>query len=468
VTVVGGVVAALLVVASPAPSPELHRGVVTPSVECRANAAQSYALYLPSRYAPDRPWPIVYVLEPAARGGLPVEAMRRAAERWGAIVAGSNNSRNGPLQRSLAALEAMWNDTHARFSVDDARVYFAGFSGGARVASTLAEACRCTHGILLNGAGLIQGAAPPKGFEIPVFAAVGTADFNYGEMVTLDTALDATGAPHVLRRFDGPHQWAPPEVWDEAFEWLALLEMKDGRRPRDPDVIRSALDDGLARVSRLEGEGKAHWALRDARAMLAALAGLADTSTLGERAAALEKSRAARDGARREQGEIEAGRSLEGRAQGAIVALRDAGGDDFKAWRDAQGELERLRRRLEIERKEHPTSRVADRVQASVAALAFETGRGLLDGGDYASARRFFDLVPVIAPANAWVHVFLARCLAAQGDRKGALRELGAARDLGTPVADLPARFPELAPLASEPAFVELAGTSTESPAPPR
>jgi catechol 2,3-dioxygenase-like lactoylglutathione lyase family enzyme len=49
----------------------------------------------------------------------------------GVIVAGSNNSRNGPMKASADAWNAMWNDTHERFAVDDKRVYATGLSGGA-------------------------------------------------------------------------------------------------------------------------------------------------------------------------------------------------------------------------------------------------------------------------------------------------------------------------------------------------
>src|SRR5262245_18994530 len=81
---------------------ELPRGEIVPSVACEGRADQSYAVYVPAAAA--RALPVVYVLDPSARGRAPVEAMRDAAERYGFVIAGSNTSRNGPMQASPDAL----------------------------------------------------------------------------------------------------------------------------------------------------------------------------------------------------------------------------------------------------------------------------------------------------------------------------------------------------------------------------
>src|SRR5580704_15271430 len=141
-------------------SQDLQAGVVIPKVVCSAHAEQSYALYLPSYYTSGRRWPIVFVFDPLARGGVPVELMKDAAERYGYIVAGSNNSQNGPWKVEIEAAQAMLHDTHARLAIDDKRIYFAGLSGGARLAASLAQACKCAAGVLLNSAGFAP-ASPP-------------------------------------------------------------------------------------------------------------------------------------------------------------------------------------------------------------------------------------------------------------------------------------------------------------------
>ena len=112
--------------AAPSPAakssqPPLATGVVLPQQVTAAKPDQSYALYLPSHYTPAKRWPIIYAFDPDARGSVPVELMKDAAERYGYIVLGSNNSRNGSWKVESEAAQAMWDDTHARLAIDDRR-----------------------------------------------------------------------------------------------------------------------------------------------------------------------------------------------------------------------------------------------------------------------------------------------------------------------------------------------------------
>src|SRR5689334_10152754 len=52
---------------------ELPRGQVLERVTVQDDERQSYALYVPANYSPDRAWPILYCLDPGARGRVPVE-----------------------------------------------------------------------------------------------------------------------------------------------------------------------------------------------------------------------------------------------------------------------------------------------------------------------------------------------------------------------------------------------------------
>src|SRR5689334_8163921 len=121
-----GVLACLGLIAVPQ---DLSRGRIVDDVKCAADPSQSYALYLPSAYTPDRPWPVLMGFHPGARGRAIVEKYQAAAEQHGYVVAGSNNSRNGPWQVSVAAVRAMSADVGSRFSLDPKRVYLTGLSG---------------------------------------------------------------------------------------------------------------------------------------------------------------------------------------------------------------------------------------------------------------------------------------------------------------------------------------------------
>jgi len=131
----------------------IPRGQVVERIDALSDSSRSYALYLPSNYTPNRKWPVLYAFDPGARGRVPVERFKEAAEKYGWIVLGSNTSRNGPWDIMVNAWNAMLTDTHQRFAIDDERMYATGFSGGARAAVRIALGCKCLAGVMANGAG---------------------------------------------------------------------------------------------------------------------------------------------------------------------------------------------------------------------------------------------------------------------------------------------------------------------------
>jgi poly(3-hydroxybutyrate) depolymerase len=168
----------------------IPKGQLVERLECLNDSSQSYALYLPSNYTPDRKWPVLYAFDPGARGKTPVERFKEAAEKYGWIVAGSNNSRNGPWRRSADAWSAMTKDTQQRFSIDDTLVYATGMSGGARMALQIAELCQdCLAGVIASGAGFPAGLVPSPQMHFLFFGTTGTDDFNFSELRSLDAPL---------------------------------------------------------------------------------------------------------------------------------------------------------------------------------------------------------------------------------------------------------------------------------------
>src|SRR5215212_4510363 len=66
----------------------IEKGKTIEKVVCRSDSQQSYALFVPSKYTHDKRWPIIYCFDPGARGLLPVERFKDAAEKYGYIVVG--------------------------------------------------------------------------------------------------------------------------------------------------------------------------------------------------------------------------------------------------------------------------------------------------------------------------------------------------------------------------------------------
>jgi len=195
---------------------------------------QSYESFVPSAYTAERKWPVLYCLDPGARGKVPVERFAKAAEAEGVIVVGSNKSRNGPNAPVEEAIREMWLGTHSRFSVDDSRVYAAGFSGGARVALSWART-GMLKGVIACGAGF--GDEAPEKLTFRFFASVGVDDFNYPELWHNSLALAKRGIEHRFVAFDGGHDWLPESLTREALQYMdgkipgqAAVDSKEERR----------------------------------------------------------------------------------------------------------------------------------------------------------------------------------------------------------------------------------------------
>ena len=208
-------------------------GTIVDDVKCSGDPSQSYALYLPSGYTANRAWPVLFAFHPAARGRAMVEKYAAAAEQYGFIVAGSNNSRNGSRVLQRGAVAAMPADVTRRFAVDPKRVYLTGMSGGSRVALEVALGTNDVAGVIASSAGYPDSETRSR-LPFPIFATAGSEDFNYLEMRLLDRALTT---PHRLAIFEGGHTLPPDSVAIDAVEWMELQAMKVGRRTRDEALI---------------------------------------------------------------------------------------------------------------------------------------------------------------------------------------------------------------------------------------
>jgi poly(3-hydroxybutyrate) depolymerase len=222
----------MAVSAAAASAQPLARGQAI-DVTTLADAAHSYVLYLPNSYSADRRWPILIGFHPGARGRAIVETYREAAERYGVIVAGSNNSRNGPWEVSLGAARVMLEDLGRRLAIDERRVYLTGHSGGARLAMHIALSTTRIAGVIASSAGA-PGAERRSSLPFPLFGTAGIEDFNYLEMRQVTRPLKT---PHRLAVFDGGHTLPPAPVAMQAIEWLELQAMASGRRATDVTVV---------------------------------------------------------------------------------------------------------------------------------------------------------------------------------------------------------------------------------------
>ena len=404
-----------------APQAQFPAGTVIPKVTCTTDSEETYAVYLPSGFSPARKWPILYLFDPGARGRVAVDVVREAAEKYGYIVAASNNSRNGPMGGSMKAANAVWQDTQQKFPIDERRRYVTGMSGGARVATSIALGCDgCIAGVIANAAGFPNGTAPPRDMKFAYFAAVGNADFNYSEFVDLRRKLDAVGAPYRIRVFEGQHGWAPTDVWLEALNWMDLHAMIAGSLARDPSRIATTLNETLARAHDFETKNDLLAAFREYQAAVRDFSSLADVSTAKARLVDLEKNKALRTSEKREASEIEGQARIDA---GPSAQMQKIPSGDLSGL-----ELSALRANIADLKKQTAASNaktlVLRRALGGLVVQAYEAGDRSLEQKDYRSALLYFDLAAVGSANPGWAHYQRARTYAMSSNKKDMFAEL--------------------------------------------
>lgn len=275
------------------------RGQIVDDVRCRDDRSQGYALYVPSTYTPSRPWSLLMAFHPGARGRILVERYRAAAERFGYVVAGSNTSRNGPWERSRAAVQCMSRDLGRDFAIDAGRVYLTGHSGGARLAMQVALGPgHAIAGVIASSAGL-PDARPRTTLPFAVVATAGSEDFNYLEMHRLDRVLTS---PHRLLGFEGGHEPPPAAVATEAIEWLEVTAAATGRAERDESMLAAIWDAWLTRA-RAAATALERW--ERLRAAADAFRTLRDVTSVDQEAATIGGDPATREAQARARADLE-------------------------------------------------------------------------------------------------------------------------------------------------------------------
>ncbi len=359
-------------------------GRVVDSVKCLADPSQSYALYVPLRYAPERSWPVIFAFDPRASGRVPVEIYQAAAEKFGYLVAGSNNSRNGSWTVSMTAAQAMINDVLDNFQVDRKRLYTAGMSGGARVALGIALNSNRMAGVIASSAGY-PDSKPRKTLPFALFGTAGTEDFNLLEMRQLDRTL---ATPHRVTVFDGGHVWLSSALAVEAVEWMELEAMKSGRRPSDAAWIEEIFVRRTAACEQKSGKEL----LLALEALAADFERLKDVAGFVSRASALHRDKEVRNELKKDRAEEES----EQRQTGEILGMERQLAPPLGSGDERQTVLNQLRVRWK---------KIASMANASEDSAERRTARRILRGLTMGSGERVKDpeylaMLAEFRPAN--------------------------------------------------------------------
>jgi predicted esterase len=402
------------------------------SLPLRGDTSLSVTVYLPPHYNDTLSFPLLLFFDPHGTGRLPVEKYRSLARRYGYILAGSNDIRNGMSGDDIdRILRLLTDDLYGRFSFDSRRLCAAGFSGGARVATLLALTDPSLRGVAACGGGLpSSGNLPPVRFDLLGFA--GKADFNLPELLQLDASLEAQPCRHFLVRFDGTHEWPPATVFEDAFHWFAFNAMRDTLIPRNDTMIASFLKKNTLLLRSVPSADPLQKEYLLAK-IVAFLRGLANTSSYEQQ---LQKVRAS--ASFRKAREDLSAILLEEQGQEQYY-LKNFPVQPLSWWK---GEIAKMNRTIAQTTGEKHYSSL--RVMHYLSLAAFMQTEAALKRHLPAESEKYLSLYKLLDPENPDVWFFDAVYLAQKGEKEAARRSLEKAKELGFSDHARLSRWPEM------------------------
>lgn len=187
----------------------------------------SYHVYIPTSFNPDTPPPLIYAFSPGGNGRGQLNAMKASAEKYGWIVVGCDKLSNSMKESAAIPIEdEIIAEVKASVPYDPKRIYLSGMSGGAlrcyiitgrrtdiKFAGVLA------FGGWLGGKDFQDKVGFTKGMSVAIIN--GDNDKGANCWVEADKAAIKKHRCNLKQfTFPGGHVMAPPEVINEAIEWI--------------------------------------------------------------------------------------------------------------------------------------------------------------------------------------------------------------------------------------------------------
>ena len=409
----------------------LTPGKIIDRVSIDADKTQSYSLYLPTKFDGKTKLPIIYVFDPGARGKAAVQVFSEAAEKYGYIVVGSNDSRNGLGGDTLMAIfNKLSFDSHRRFPIDDTRIVMAGFSGGARVASIFAYSCKCAFAVIGGGAGFWQNIEVNNKLPFVFFGTAGYDDLNYFELRSLSEKLSAAQVPFRVDYFDGPHQWMPTSIAEQALVWIELQAIRSNRRERDTVFIDRSFGERTAAADALFSQRKYIEAAAAYRTIVNDFDGFKDTAFASEELKSISVSAEFKKALKAEKDEAA---DYERRSNEFYGFVQTLSRNEMRqeTLSQLQSAAQGIRTRSTAT-EDSASRRTARRVLDGVYISSVETASAAVQSGARIDeALNFLELADAMRRKSAYVSYLRAQLFAIDGQKKKALEALAKAVEFG-------------------------------------
>jgi dienelactone hydrolase len=217
---------------------------------CRADAKNTYEVYIPNRTDADRTLPLLVILDSHGSGKFALAKFKQAANRFPAVLVASNLVKNG-LAGYDAAIMTLINDVRQKYPVGET-VFLTGFSGGARMALGYAQA-HPVNGLILCGA--LAGSDQINALRCPIISISGMDDFNFMETAQYLFQQQPMPGNLNIELTNASHDWPDSLMLANALGFLRLSCKSDELAASSPSQLEAYCRAQQARISTLKKQG---------------------------------------------------------------------------------------------------------------------------------------------------------------------------------------------------------------------
>ena len=406
-------------------------GVLKDSIEISPGSPETYTLYLPSNYKEETISPIVFIFDPAARGKAGITPFIEASEKYNYILICSNSAKNGPYAPNLQIADRLFKSVLPSYAIDEQRIYTAGFSGGSRLAATIAVLSNSIQGVIACGAGFSRNPLyfPTARNSFSYVGIVGYRDMNYREMNKTKEWLINFQLPYKMVFFEGEHQWPPSKVMVKAFDWLQLQAHGKGLVEIANEELSAMVNEALITAITHEQEGRLHSAVVAYENILNNFSNQEGIDSLYKKIKLLKRQKAYKKTLASEKKVAVLEDTLSGRFVNRFneEVFKGGSNDDFYWWRH---NLKMVRKKYSTHEQE-AYQNMGFRIERQIYAVSIESFGAFLREGKEKEATYAKDLLMVVSPKSPFVHYQLARGYARNNLPKKAIEHIEQALQFG-------------------------------------
>jgi poly(3-hydroxybutyrate) depolymerase len=400
---------------------EIIPGKVYDNITCKNDVTVSYALYLPKSYDTSKRYPIVFAFDAHAKGIQPVDTFKNVAEEFGYIIVGSNNSKNGIAWDATSAMyDVFYSDVISRFAVDKARIYTAGFSGGSRVASTIAIMKGGIYSVVGCSGGFPNINEPIKN-KFDYCGIAGVLDMNFIEMLTLNKQLDNSSMRHEFLTFTGKHEWPPKRTVEEAFLWLELNAMRDNKKPVNKEFVNKEFQLFEIKKKEIEKKNNLYLLYQHYLKTINYFDGLIDLAEIKAKVKGLENTPTIKNGLKNETIAINKELFLQKKYSEYFSSK------DIKWWKTEVANLEGFIKKSSKQEDKNMVVRLLE----YLSLVSYSNSNALISQNRFKEAEKFIEIYTIVDPDNSEAFYLQAFMAAKNNKTEKAIISLQRSAELG-------------------------------------